>query len=93
MPMLKNLNGKVTPMTPEEEAEHARLMPTDEQRAAATRDSLLGTLRYRTERRLIATLIDADPDYQAAAAAIQKAGTEDEIRAAFTAATKQETSR
>ena len=93
MPLMRNLNGKLVEMTPEEEAEHIASLPPPEEAIGRTRATVVADLRAAAARRILASLIDADPDYQAAVAEIEKAGTEDEIRAAFAVATKQESPR
>ena len=93
MPLMRNLNGKLVEMTPEEEAEHIASLPPPEEVIGRTRAAVVADLRAAAARRILASLIDADPDYQAAVAEIEKAGTADEIRAAFAVATKQESPR
>ena len=87
MPRMQNLNGKLVPLTEAEIAamdEAAQMTPA---RLEQTRLDAIGNARAAVRSRIIDALVDADPDYQAAVAAIEKAGTEDEIRAAITVAT------
>lgn len=77
----------VRDMTEDEAAAFLASRPTEREEMERTRATVVADLRAAAVRRILAALVDADPEYQAAVAEIEKAGTEDEIRAAFTVAT------
>lgn len=87
--MMKNLNGTLVEMSPEEEAAHLALFPTEAEILETERAKAVSSARDAARIRILNALVDADPEHQAAVAAIQKAATQDEISAAVVAAWKK----
>lgn len=73
------INGKTREMTPEEVTAFDASRPSEEEIVARAKASAAARVRTATRIRVIEALVGADPDYQAAVAAIEKAQTIDEI--------------